>query len=130
MQKIREDWKVFLPIFQNILRDLSQADSEAKRVEIFRKAFYYLLRTRDKDSKELKNETLYKIEGLGEEFMTLYEEIVLEGEIRGEKKGEKRGKLEGKLETAEKMLGEKIDLSIILRVTGLTETDLKNRGLI
>ncbi len=50
--------------------------------------------------------------------MTVLDEIRMEGEIKG------------KLEVAEKMLGENIELSVILRVTGLTELDLRSRGLI
>jgi hypothetical protein len=54
--------------------------------------------------------------------MTVFDEVRLEGKAEG--------KLEGKLEDAEKMLSEKIDVGVILRVTGLTVLDLKNRGLI
>jgi predicted transposase/invertase (TIGR01784 family) len=122
IQKIRADLDEFRPFFQQILRELSQVGSEAKKVEILEKLLYYLFNVREKDGKEFRDEKIYQSEGLAGAFMTVFDEVRLEGEIKG--------KLEGKLEDAEKMLKKGMSLSDVLDITGLTEEDLKNRGLI
>jgi predicted transposase YdaD len=104
----------FHPFYRELLKELSQVETEAKKVEILEKLLYYLLSVRPRDENEFRNEEIYRMEGLEGVFMTLLEEI----------------KLEGKLEAAEKMLNENIDLSVVLRVTGLNESDLRDRGLI
>ncbi len=122
IQKIRTDIKEFRPIFLGILKELSQVQSEAKKLEILEKLLYYLLSVRPKDEIEFRNEEMYRVEGLEGEFMTLLDEIRLEGEIKG--------KLEGKLEAAERMLKKGMSVSDVLDVTGLTEADLRNKGLV
>lgn len=122
IQKIRVDREEFRPIFLNLLFELAQVETEAKKVEILEKLLHYLFSAREKDGKEFRDEKLYQAHGLGEEYMTVFDEVRLEGKVQG--------KLEGKLEDAEKMLNEKIDLSVILRVTGLSETDLREKGIL
>ncbi|AGS80517.1 hypothetical protein [Leptospira alstonii] len=58
--------------------------------------------------------------------MTTAERLREEGKIEGELKG----KIEGKIEDARNMLSERIDLNVVLRVTGLTEKELKDHGVI
>ena len=111
IQKIRADVDDFRPVFLGILKELSQVETEAKKVEILEKLLHYLFNVREKEEKEFRDVSYYQVEGLGGAFMTIMDEIRLEGE--------QKGKLEGKLEDAEKMLNEKIDISVILRVTGL-----------
>jgi len=122
IQKIRADVDDFRPVFLGILKELSQVETEAKKVEILEKLLHYLFNVREKEEKEFRDVSYYQVEGLGGAFMTIMDEIRLEGE--------QKGKLEGKLEDAEKMLNEKIDISVILRVTGLKESDLRKRGLL
>jgi len=118
IQKIRANLHHFRPIFLQALRELRKVDSEAKRIEILEKILYYLFSTREKDAKVFRDENLYRLEGLGEDYMTIIDEIKLEG------------KLEGKLEDAEKMISKGIPLSDVLEITGLSESDLKDRGLV
>ncbi|MCC5813941.1 MAG: hypothetical protein JJT78_04235 [Leptospira sp.] len=47
-----------------------------------------------------------------------------------EERGIEKGKLEGKLEDARLMKEEGIDISVILRVTGLSESQLKENKII
>lgn len=48
------------------------------------------------------------------------------GEKRGEKRGQKRGEKIGKLKIALSMLQEGLDMSLIKKVTGLTEKQIIN----
>ena len=52
-----------------------------------------------------------------------------EGEVKGELRGEQKGKLEGKLETARKMAEEGFSLDQIVRITGLTEEQVRENGI-
>ncbi|WCL51382.1 Rpn family recombination-promoting nuclease/putative transposase [Leptospira sp. GIMC2001] len=52
------------------------------------------------------------------------------GEIKGKLEGERLGIEKGKLEDARLMREEGIDLSVILRVTGLSESQLKENGIL
>lgn len=122
IQSIRANLQEFRPIFQHILREIRRVDSEAKRIEILNRILYYLFSAREKDAKEFRDEKLYRLEGLGEDYMTVIDEIKLEGK--------QEGKLEGKLEAAEKMISKGIALSDILEITGLSEQDLRERGLL
>ncbi|EMO38737.1 hypothetical protein LEP1GSC186_3185 [Leptospira noguchii serovar Autumnalis str. ZUN142] len=58
--------------------------------------------------------------------MTTAEKLRKEGEIKGEIKG----KIEGKIEDARKMFKEGFELDVVLRITGLTEQELKDYGVI
>ena len=122
IQKIRDNIEQFRPLYLQVLRELRKVDSEAKRIEILEKILYYLFSTREKDAKEFREEKIYRLEGLGEDYMTVIEEIKLEGKLEGERKG--------KLDAAEKMIAKGIALPDILEITGLSEDDLKERGLL
>jgi predicted transposase YdaD len=57
-----------------------------------------------------------------------------EGLIKGEQIGEQRGKLEGKLEkafeTARKMREEGFNQEQIIRISGLSESELRENGIL
>ncbi len=126
IQKIRTDLDEFRPFFLGILKELRQVESEAKKVEILEKLLQYLFSARKKDGNEFRDEKIYQGEGLGEAFMTILDEIRMEGRVEGKLEG----KIEGKLEDAERMLGKGMSVSDVLDVTGLKESDLRGRGLI
>jgi len=44
---------------------------------------------------------------------------------KGVSEGERRGILEGKLETAKSMLAEGLSLSLVIKVTGLSESEIE-----
>ena len=95
----------------------------------------YLLSTR-KDAEKYKDKNFYQL--LEAEYMTVLDEILAEGELRGIEKGRaegvEKGRAEGeergKLETAKNMKAEGIELSVILKVTGLSADQLKTAGIL
>ncbi len=113
MNSIRPSDKFIRKIFSK-----KHEKEEAKRVEILLEMMKYLLSTR-KDAEKYKNKNFYKL--LEAEYMTVLDKILEEGELRGIEKG--------KLETAKNMKAEGIELSVILKVTGLTEEQLKSAGI-
>uniref|UniRef100_UPI000B281E71 Rpn family recombination-promoting nuclease/putative transposase n=1 Tax=Leptospira interrogans TaxID=173 RepID=UPI000B281E71 len=58
--------------------------------------------------------------------MTTAEKLRKEGEIKGELKGI----IKGKIEDARIMFKEGFELDVVLRITGLTEQELKDYGVI
>ena len=54
----------------------------------------------------------------------------IEGKLEGKREGQIEGKREGKIEVAAAMVGEGTPLATVLRLTGLTEGDLRAGGLI
>jgi predicted transposase/invertase (TIGR01784 family) len=79
----------------------------------------YLLSTR-KDAEKYRNKDFYKL--LEAEYMTVLDKILEEGELKGIEKG--------KIETARNMRHEGIEVSVIVKVTGLTQEQLKENGIL
>jgi predicted transposase/invertase (TIGR01784 family) len=63
------------------------------------------------------------------QYQSLVEEIMTTAE-RLEKRGELRGELKGKLETVRLMIEKGYPISEIIEITGLTESQLKENGLL
>jgi predicted transposase/invertase (TIGR01784 family) len=127
IQIIRDKGEKFEGELLRLFTILSQEKEEAKRVEILLEMVKYLLSTR-KDAERYKNKDFYKL--LEAEYMTVLDEILAEGELRGIEKGFEKGIEKGKLETAKNMKAEGIELSVILKVTGLTDEQLKDAGIL
>lgn len=102
---------------------LSKEKQEAKRVEILLEMLKYLLSTR-KDAEKYRNKDFYKL--LEAEYMTVLDKILEEGELKGIEKGIEKGKIE----TARNMRLEGIEVSVIIKVTGLTQEQLKENGVL
>jgi len=102
---------------------LSKEKQEAKRVEILLEMVKYLLSTR-KDAEKYRNKDFYKL--LEAEYMTVLDKILEEGELKGIEKGIEKGKIE----TARNMMLEGIEVSVIVKVTGLTQEQLKENGIL
>jgi len=102
---------------------LSKEKQEAKRVEILLEMLKYLLSTR-KDAEKYRNKDFYKL--LEAEYMTVLDKILEEGELKGIEKGIEKGKIE----TARNMRLEGIEVSVIVKVTGLTQEQLKENGIL
>jgi predicted transposase/invertase (TIGR01784 family) len=62
--------------------------------------------------------------------MNMLERIREESKLKGELIGEQRGKLEGKLETARKMREEGFNQEQIIRISGLSESELRVNGIL
>jgi len=102
---------------------LSKEKQEAKRVEILLEMLKYLLSTR-KDAEKYRNKDFYKL--LEAEYMTVLDKILEEGELKGIEKGIEKGKIE----TARNMRLEGIEVSVIVKVTGLTQEQLKENRIL
>ena len=59
-----------------------------------------------------------------------YREGKMEGIAEGEIKGELKGKLEKAIETARKMRAEGLNFEQIIRISGLSEDELKENGIL
>ena len=90
---------------------------ESKKVDLEEEMLDYIFRSR-LESRELVEETI-----MGKQkTLTLYERALEEGVEKGEFKN--------KLETARKMWDERDSLKKILRITGLSEDQLKENGIL
>ncbi|MCC5814334.1 MAG: Rpn family recombination-promoting nuclease/putative transposase [Leptospira sp.] len=123
LQHIRDDPETFEKALRQTIKDLAEEKLEWKRVAILRAILYYINKARE-DADRYYNVEFYR--EVEEEFMTVLDKI----EERGIEKGIEKGKLEGKLEDARLMKAEGIEISVILRVTGLSESQLKENGII
>ena len=123
IQIIREKGEIFEGELLRLLMLLSKEKQEAKRVEILLEMVKYLLSTR-KDAEKYRKKDFYKL--LEAEYMTVLDKILEEGELKGIEKGIEKGKIE----TARNMMLEGIEVSVIVKVTGLTLEQLKENGVL
>ncbi|QDK24184.1 Rpn family recombination-promoting nuclease/putative transposase [Leptospira weilii] len=131
VQKIREGDLEFISHLPGLFSLLLGIEEESKRVAILRKLLLYIYWVRDLKPSELKGVLQRsKLEQYEELTVTTAERLISEGIQQGIEKGVQQGKIEGKIETARNMLSEDIQLNVVLRITGLSEQDLKNHGLI
>lgn len=67
-----------------------------------------------------------------EEIMTTYDKLIEKGQEQGREaglmEGESRGTIQGKIESARRMLEEGFKVEVIVRITGLSEDDLRQAG--
>ena len=109
---IRAPWDDFI-IGWNKIREILNSMEESKRIDLEEDMLDYIFRSR-LESRELVEETI-----MGKQkTLTLYERALEEGEFKN------------KLETARKMWDEGDSLEKILRITGLSETQLKENGVL
>ncbi|WP_154645399.1 Rpn family recombination-promoting nuclease/putative transposase, partial [Leptospira interrogans] len=94
--------------------------NESKRVEIFQKLFLYIFNVREIEPTEITNLLSHS------RFNREYEDLIM----TTAEKLRKEGKIEGKIEDAKKMFKEGFKLDVVLRITGLTEQELKDYGVI
>ena len=123
IQIIREKGEIFEGELLRLLMLLSKEKQEAKRVEILLEMVKYLLSIR-KDAEKYRKKDFYKL--LEAEYMTVLDKILEEGELKGIEKGIEKGKIE----TARNMMLEGIEVSVIVKVTGLTLEQLEENGVL
>ncbi|OMI17435.1 Rpn family recombination-promoting nuclease/putative transposase [Leptospira weilii] len=127
VQKIREGDLELISHLPGLFSLLLGIEEESKRVAILRKLLLYIYWVRDLKPSELKGVLQRsKLEQYEELTVTTAEKLISEGIQQGIEKGVQQGKIE----TARNMLSEDIQLDVVLRITGLSEQDLKNHGLI
>jgi predicted transposase/invertase (TIGR01784 family) len=127
IQIIRDDPESFLTNLKDIFYSISQEKDEAKRIYIIKNLLEYLFRARKDAENYTEKEIIKNIEG---DYMNLLERIREEGKLEGEQKGKLEGKQENKLETARKMLEEGFTLTQISKITGLTEVQIRENGVL
>ena len=123
IQIIRDKGERFEGELLRLFTILSREKEEAKRVEILLEMVKYLLSTR-KDAEKYTDKNFYRL--LENEYMTVLDKIIEKGRAEGEEKGIEKGKLE----TAKNLKAEGIELSVILKVTGLTVEQLNIAGIL
>ncbi|WP_154645128.1 Rpn family recombination-promoting nuclease/putative transposase, partial [Leptospira interrogans] len=99
---------------------LTGLKNESKRVEIFQKLFLYIFNVRELKPTEITNLLSHS------RYNREYEDLIM----TTAEKLRKEGKIEGKIEDAKKMFKEGFKLDVVLRITGLTEQELKDYGVI
>ncbi|MDI7238055.1 Rpn family recombination-promoting nuclease/putative transposase, partial [Leptospira santarosai] len=120
VQKIWEGDTSFLVHLEKVFSLLGSLKNESKRVEILQKLFLYIFSVRELKPTEISKVLSHsRINRDYEDLaMTTAERLRQEGEIKG------------KIEIARKMLLDGASLEYILKITGLTEQDLKDCGVI
>jgi len=127
IQTIRNDPEEFVKNLQELFRTLLEEKEDAKRIEILKNLYEYIFRAR-KDAEDFSKYAIIKeIEG---DYMNMLERIREESKLKGELIGEQRGKLEKAFETARKMREEGFNQEQIIRISGLSESQLKENGIL
>ncbi|EKO23628.1 hypothetical protein LEP1GSC104_4919 [Leptospira interrogans str. UI 12621] len=120
VQKIWEGDASFLGYLGEVFELLTGLKNESKRVEIFQKLFLYIFNVREIEPTEITNLLSHS------RFNREYEDLAM----TTAEKLIKKGKVEGKIETAKNMLLDGASLEYVLKITGLTEQELKDYGVI
>jgi predicted transposase/invertase (TIGR01784 family) len=119
LQHIRDNPETFANALRQTIRDLKQEKLEWKRVAILKVILYYLDSAR-KDADQFLDVEFYR--EVEEEFMTILEKIKEEGIEKGIEKG--------KLEDARLMKEYGDPIEKIMKITGLSEIQLKENGIL
>ena len=135
IQTIRNDPQEFVKNLKDVLHSLLEEKEDVKRIEILKNLYEYIFRARKDADDFSKQAIINEIEG---DYMNMLERIreegKLKGELIGEQRGEQRGKLEGKLEkaleTARKMREEGFNQEQIIRISGLSESQLRENEIL
>ena len=123
---IRAEPEMFEKELIHLFIILSKEKEASKRIEIFFDMVKYIFSVR-KDAKRFNRKEIYK--PLEAEYMTYLEELEAEYEMRGLEKGIQKGIQKGKLETARNLQAEGFELSLIKKITGLTEEEIRGEGI-
>jgi hypothetical protein len=100
----------------NTIRGILNSMEESKRIDLEEEMLDYIFRSRTEDNDFLEEVIMRR------RVLTAYERALEEGREEGE--------LRNKLETARKMLEEDDSIEKIIRITGLSEDQLKENGIL
>ncbi|WP_082271337.1 Rpn family recombination-promoting nuclease/putative transposase, partial [Leptospira interrogans] len=103
---------------------LTGLKNESKRVEIFQKLFLYIFNVRELKPTEITSLLSHS------RYNREYEDLIMTTAEKLRKEGEIKGIIKGKIEDARIMFKEGFELDVVLRITGLTEQELKDYGVI
>jgi predicted transposase/invertase (TIGR01784 family) len=112
---IRDRWEDFI-IGWNKIREILNSMEESKMVDLEEEMLDYIFRSRSEENDFLEEAIM------GKRVLTAYERALEEGREEGEMKKA--------LETARKMLEEEDSIEKIIRITGLSEDQLKENGIL
>ena len=113
---IRDNWEEFVNGWRKI-RELLNSMEESKKIDLEEDMLDYIFRSRS-ESRDLIEEVI-----MGKQkTMTLYERALEEGR--------EEGQLKNKLETARKLVYKGFSVSEIQDITGLSEEELQENGII
>ncbi|EMP08907.1 hypothetical protein LEP1GSC124_2276 [Leptospira interrogans serovar Pyrogenes str. 200701872] len=124
VQKIWEGDALFLSHLGEVFELLTGLKNESKRVEIFQKLFLYIFNVREIEPTEITSLLSHS------RYNREYEDLAMTTAEKLIQKGGMKGKVEGKIEDAKNMLLNGASLEFVLKVTGFTEQELKDYGVI
>ena len=112
---IRDPWEEFIEGCA-IIREILNSMEESKRIDLEEEMLDYIFRSRTEENDFLEEAIM------GKKVLTAYERALEEGELKG--------KLDTKLETARKMLEKGFPVSEVQDITGLSEEELRENGVL
>ncbi|MGE8711960.1 Rpn family recombination-promoting nuclease/putative transposase [Leptospira interrogans] len=124
VQKIWEGDASFLGYLGEVFELLTGLKNESKRVEIFQKLFLYIFNVREIEPTEITNLLSHS------RYNREYEDLAMTTAEKLIQKGEMKGKVETKIDIARNMLLDGASLEYVLKITRLTEQELKDHGLL
>jgi len=127
VKTIRNDPEEFVKNLQELFRSLLEEKEDAKRIEILKNLYEYIFRAR-KDAEDFSKQAIIK--EIEDDYMNMLERIKEESKLKGELVGEQRGELKKALETARKMREEGFNQEQIIRISGLSESELRENGIL
>ncbi|WP_347814717.1 Rpn family recombination-promoting nuclease/putative transposase [Leptospira noguchii] len=120
VQKIWEGDTSFLSHLGEVFELLTGLKNESKRVEIFQKLFLYIFNVREIEPTEITSLLSHS------RYNREYEDLAM----TTAEKLRKEGEIKGLIKTARNMLLDGSSLEYVLKITGLTEQELKDYGLL
>ncbi|WP_242602918.1 Rpn family recombination-promoting nuclease/putative transposase [Leptospira noguchii] len=120
VQRIWEGDTSFLNHLGEVFELLTGLKNESKRVEIFQKLFLYIFNVRELEPTEITSLLSHS------RFNRDYEDLTM----TTAEKLRKEGEIKGLIKTARNMLLDGASLEYVLKITGLTEQELKDHGLL
>ena len=118
--ELAEERKLSNPILSENRQEILNSLEEPKRIDLEEEMLDYIFRYRTEDNTFLEEAIM------GRKVLTAYERAFEDG--RGE--GREEGEFRNKLDTARKMSEEKFNREQIIRITGLSELELRENGVI
>ena len=113
---IRDPWNEFIEGW-NKIREILNSMEESKRIDLEEEMLDYIFRSRAEDNEFLEEAIM------GRKVLTAYDERAFED-------GREEGELKTKLDTALKLYTKGFTVSEILEITGLSEDQLKENGIV
>ena len=122
LKYIKSPWKDFLYIYRKVQVILSLLE-ESKRIDLEERIQDYIFKSRTEDYNILEEAIM------GKRVLTAYERALEEGKLEGKLEGRLEGRTEKALETARRMRDFGDSLEKISIISGLSEVELRENGI-